>query len=327
MGGVNLAMQNPKISVIIPIYNSEKYLDYCIASVLVQTYKNLEIICVNDGSTDNSLNILKKYASNDDRIIIINQENYGQSVARNTGLKFATGEWISFIDSDDWIGIECYQKFIDVLNNRAEFDLYMFNGTVYPENNTLSFDIKDWTGENPHTFSDCKNPFKGNISANNKIYNREFLLKNNLSFSENKIFEDQLFIITAQILAKNIYLQNEVFYWYRQHEGSTVHNFGRNAFDIVDVLNLIKEKLKENNLWESAKYNFLQHKYNMYFWIMLGRLPVDLKKEFYYFVKSDLERETDYDMKVVRLLDDCHLYFRFIEKDFEEFCAEEIISD
>ena len=91
-----------KVSVVIPVYNTQKYLDQCLGSILFQTYRNLEIICVNDGSTDNSLAILQKYAKFDKRIKIIDQKNMGISPARNEGMKVATGEFIIFFDSDDF---------------------------------------------------------------------------------------------------------------------------------------------------------------------------------------------------------------------------------
>lgn len=95
--------KSPKISVIIPVYNTERYLPRCLDSVLSNTHKNLEVICVNDGSTDNSINILDNYTVSDERVIVINQENSGVSAARNAGLNVATGEYIAFIDSDDWV--------------------------------------------------------------------------------------------------------------------------------------------------------------------------------------------------------------------------------
>ncbi len=93
----------PIISVIIPVYNTEEYLPRCLDSILNNTYKNLQVICVNDGSVDNSLRILNEYASKDSRVLVIDKENEGVSVARNVGLEYAQGEYISFIDSDDWI--------------------------------------------------------------------------------------------------------------------------------------------------------------------------------------------------------------------------------
>lgn len=96
-------MCEEKISVIVPIYNAELYLDRCLKSIINNTHRNLEIICINDGSTDTSLNILESYKENDSRIIVISQENRGVSSARNKGLEIATGEYISFVDADDMI--------------------------------------------------------------------------------------------------------------------------------------------------------------------------------------------------------------------------------
>ena len=99
-----------KISVIVPVYNVEKFLAQCLESLVLQTYKNLEIIIVDDGSSDNSYKIYKKYAKSDSRIQIIKQKNAGVSAARNTGLASATGEYVHFIDSDDYIDIDYYEK-------------------------------------------------------------------------------------------------------------------------------------------------------------------------------------------------------------------------
>ena len=99
-----------KISIIIPVYNVEKYLHQCLNSVINQTYKNLEIICINDGSKDNSLIILNEYLQKDNRIVIVNQKNSGVSSARNKGIRLSTGDFISFIDSDDYLDLNVYEK-------------------------------------------------------------------------------------------------------------------------------------------------------------------------------------------------------------------------
>lgn len=103
-------MNTPLVSIVIPVYNVELYLRECLDSVISQTYHNLEIICVNDGSPDNSLSILEEYAAKDSRIRIISQENAGISVARNTGMDVATGEYIYFLDSDDYIALEMVER-------------------------------------------------------------------------------------------------------------------------------------------------------------------------------------------------------------------------
>ena len=98
-------LESSKISVIVPVYNVEKYLKRCLNSLVNQTYTNIEIICVNDGSKDNSLNILNEYAQKDNRIVVISQENQGQGIARNKGLEIAKGDYIGFIDPDDFIDV------------------------------------------------------------------------------------------------------------------------------------------------------------------------------------------------------------------------------
>ena len=99
-----------KVSVIVPVYNTEKYLEKCLNSLINQTLHDIEVICVNDGSTDNSLNILNQYAQKDNRIKIINQENKMQGAARNAGTQIAAGEYIGFVDSDDWIDLDYFEK-------------------------------------------------------------------------------------------------------------------------------------------------------------------------------------------------------------------------
>lgn len=103
--------EKDKITVIIPVYNVENYLERCLKSILYNTYTNLEIICVNDGSTDNSKKILEDYSKRDKRVVVINKKNAGVSSARNAGIKIATGEYIAFVDSDDWI----HEKYFEYL--------------------------------------------------------------------------------------------------------------------------------------------------------------------------------------------------------------------
>ena len=117
------------LSVIIPVYNVEPYLEQCLDSVINQTYKNLEIICINDGSTDNSLKILEKYQKKDNRIKLINQKNKGLSEARNAGLDVAKGEYIAFVDSDDYLELNAYEEAMNVvLQEKISCGLKKFSG-------------------------------------------------------------------------------------------------------------------------------------------------------------------------------------------------------
>ena len=117
-------MLEEKISIIIPVYNNEKYLERCIVSLINQTYKNLEIILINDGSTDNSRIICEKYLKKDKRVILVNQKNGGVSAARNKGIEIATGSWIGFVDSDDWITENMYEILhINAIENNADISI------------------------------------------------------------------------------------------------------------------------------------------------------------------------------------------------------------
>ncbi len=113
------------ISIVVPVYNVAKYLRQCLDSLVNQTYRNLEIICVNDGSKDDSLDILQEYAAKDTRIKVISQENQGLSAARNKGMEYVTGEWTMFVDSDDWVSVECCQTLIEQV--RPTTDLCFHN--------------------------------------------------------------------------------------------------------------------------------------------------------------------------------------------------------
>ena len=119
-----------RLSIIIPIYNVEQYIEQCLVSILNKTYKDIEIILVNDGSKDNSMKIIKKYLS-DKRIKVINKKNGGLSSARNVGLKIATGEYIAFVDSDDWIRIDKLVELYNIIQNE-KLDLIIGNGEYYP---------------------------------------------------------------------------------------------------------------------------------------------------------------------------------------------------
>ncbi len=128
--------QQPLISIIMPVYNVERYLEDSIESIIKQTYHNIEVICINDGSTDSSLEILESYAKHDSRIRIISQENHGASSARNAGLKVATGEYVYFFDSDDTLKEDTLKLIIDEFN-RYQSDIVLFDGTTIYETTEL----------------------------------------------------------------------------------------------------------------------------------------------------------------------------------------------
>ena len=245
-------MRTPLISVIIPVYNVEKYLHRCLDSVIAQTYQNLEIICVDDGSIDESGRICDQYAVRDARIKVIHQENQGLSAARNRGLDAAEGEYIAFVDSDDYILEDMYKKMLDKLLNYS-VDLcvcqwqYEFSDgrqvvkkknidpTIYGCKTSLEF---------------ARFLYRGNyengvvVAAWNKLYRRALLDK--IRF-EGRIHEDEAFC--GRIMAKNIsvYVMEEQFYVYAQNGDSLTNKpFSANKFFFLDVLAERRELFKSD---------------------------------------------------------------------------------
>ena len=215
-------MQNVKVSVIIPVYNCQDYLKRCLDSLLNQTLEDIEIICVNDGSNDNSLNILREYQAKDSRFVVIDKENGGQSIARNTGIDIAKGEYIGFVDSDDWVDLDFYEKlYYTAKMHKADIAAA---GIIRLNNIKKRFYLKI-TDEISSTNYDtklklCDVPDKSYIW--NKIYKTESYKKLNLKFTENRFYEDIVF--TPQIL---FYLEKlvtvpDTYYSYWDRPNSTV---------------------------------------------------------------------------------------------------------
>lgn len=288
----------PKISIILPVYNTEEYLPKCLDSLIFQTYDNLEIICVNDGSTDNSLKVLEDYSKKDSRIKIFSQENLGQSVARNYGLNVATGDYISFIDSDDWVYLTLYQTFVDAITQTERIiDIWMFNVSSYVEGKNdvipkVFFEASDWnnhTNDNViHVFDDCQRPFSRNLSAANKIYRRVFLDTINLRFPEGVKYEDQYFSLKAFLNAESIMFTDNVFYRYRNFHSSSI-SIAQNqkSFDIFTVIDLVEDEIHKLNVYESYKYALFQYKYNIFVQHYFS-CPDALKDKYYEEMKQRL---------------------------------------
>ena len=204
----------PRISVIIPVYNLKNYIARCLDSVCRQTFKDLEIICINDCSTDNSLEILNKYACSDSRIKVINfSVNKGVSTARNTGIKIAQGEYIGFVDGDDFIDLDFYEK----LYNRALVtDSDIIKGAdvimVSPQGKLFQ------TIQNKN-IKICKQAF--NYQFWTAIFKTSFIKKNNLFFPEdNTCFEDPYWVTLAAYYTNNIEIVDDAIYHYERRPES-----------------------------------------------------------------------------------------------------------
>ncbi len=235
-----------KISVIIPVYNVEKYIRKCLDSIINQTLKDIEIIIVNDGSPDNSQSIIDEYAKKDKRIISLIQENGRQGKARNNGLKHAKGEYISFIDSDDYIETDMLEKMYNKAKEEDSDIVICSNYHIYETTNkkeAIFIDeelMKD-------SINNKKNKLLNIISPCYKIYRRSLIQKNNIFFMEKLYYEDLAFSLKSLVLANKISYVNEPLYYYIIREGSTMTstNVIKNL-DIIkafeDVITFLKDK-------------------------------------------------------------------------------------
>ncbi len=263
-------MINPKISVILPVFNSEKSLLKCLNSIRFQTYQNLEIICIDCVSSDKSGEILSLLQAEDDRIIVFHQENTEGGVIRNKGVEIASGDYISFINVNDWVFLNLYQTFVDSINRLGrDIDIYMFNASNYMfgQNDIIPFvffDVADWNGHKSedtiHTFNDCQRPFTNNLCVENKIYNKSFLEKNQLCFNEHLNYEDMYFCIKTLLYAKSILVNDDIFY----RKTVQILKEAPKATDIFRIMDLIEKDINKFKFYESFKYALFQFKYNIF---------------------------------------------------------------
>ena len=211
-----------KISVIVPVYNVENFLNQCLGSLVSQTYRNLEILIVDDGSTDKSSAIYQKYSSTDNRIKIIKQKNAGVSAARNNGLKFATGDWVHFVDSDDYLDIDYYEK---MMTAAGDLNPDILAGDVISQNSDLyNVCYKSRIALYSATEKFIQTNALNNCTVWRYVFRREFLEKNNLLFPVGRNFEDMFFIPNAMLLARCVITVPGANYHYVFNENSILNS-------------------------------------------------------------------------------------------------------
>lgn len=221
----------PKVSVIIPIYNVEKYLKECLDSIIKQTLENIEIICIDDGSPDGSLEIAKEYIA-DPRIVILSQSNKGLSSARNLGLKYARGEYVHFLDSDDFMLLEAYEL-LYVQASKQELDILCFSSSAFCNDKDLSEFVENYN--TPYKYKNNISITSGErlycafqkahvnfASACLTMYKRSYLNELGVSFIEGIIHEDEAFTFEVMLSARRVAYTTSAFYIRRIHVGSTM---------------------------------------------------------------------------------------------------------
>lgn len=300
-----------KISVVIPVYNVEKYIRQCLESVINQTYKNLEIIVVNDGTKDNSIKIVEEYLK-DKRIKIINKENGGLSSARNKGLESVTGDYIHFLDSDDWIELTLYEKLVENIENE---EIIIFNHAEFDEKTSKIKNKKKIKLRKEFYFEKKGSRILGNIPNGCwlKLYNSNYLKKNEFYFNEKlRLYEDFLWDIETLNLAEKVKLLDIVGYNYRLNRKDSLVNSKYDSEQIKTYKKIILEKLKYriNKILDEESNKKLK------FFIIKLEIEIGKKKEDYWnkYFLNDIKYFLENNISIL----DRIFYIKEIKKIIEE---------
>ena len=263
-----------KISVIIPVYNVEPYLKQCMDSVVGQTLKDIEIICVDDGSTDNSLDILREYAAEDSRIQIIEQKNAGAGAARNNGMRHATGKYLSFLDSDDFFEPRMLEKAYDLAEkDQADFVAYKSDQYHTEKNQFVPVNWVIRENEIPPYQPFNHRQMTGNVFkvfvgwAWDKLFLKEFVDKYHLTFQEQRTSNDMLFVFSAVALAKKISVVPVVLAHQRRDAKDSLSKTRENSWDcFYHALTALRDKLRDEGLYEELEKDYINYALHFSLW-------------------------------------------------------------
>lgn len=253
-----------EISVILPVYNSENYLRECLDSLINQTFEDIEILCINDGSSDGSLKILREYEKSDERISVVDQENIGVAETRNNALNMVNGRYVYFMDSDDYLDSNAFKKlYNNITSNDSEIcilkAIFVKNGEKYK---FPAFELdKEFSGVNFNNFTfnykDIKSHVLNDLFAPwLKLYSYEFLKSNeDFTFPQIKSYSDAPFHVKTFLNAQKISFVPEYLYFYRENDDSLVHS-SSNTINFFTLSDIIENYLKDNNYFDEFKKEF-----------------------------------------------------------------------
>ncbi|MBR1939314.1 glycosyltransferase family 2 protein [Candidatus Saccharibacteria bacterium] len=283
-----------KISVLVPIYNVEEYLPECLDSLIVQTLKELEIICINDGSTDSCPDILKEYAEKDSRIVIINKKNSGYGDSMNKGLKKATGEYIGIVESDDFMSADGFEKMYRLAEKHkvevVKSNFYEYFTDKYDDVAKRNLFRKEDVNRVVDPRKDRAVIYE-QPSIWSAIYRRDFLEKNDIKFlpSPGASYQDAGFNFKVWACARKAYFTDEAFLHYRQDNPSSSMKSSGKIFAVKNEYDEVESYLKNHNLYEEYKYTLVAMRLSSYAW-NINRLTNSAAREFIQEAKKDYAR-------------------------------------
>ena len=280
------------------MFNSQDYLKKCLDSVVGQSLADIEIICINDGSTDKSLDILNAYKTKDNRFKVINQTNKGLSVSRNVGIENANGDYILFLDSDDWLDLNALKKLYNTAINKS-CDLVLFKIINYSnkEVNDEYFDmafLKDF-GDGTFNWRDVKNRlFDISVTAPGKLFKKQLI--DNIRFPEDLIFEDNLFFTKTIFNAEKIFFYDEYLYYRRIRQNSITNSYFDKFSDVIEIYNLIEDYVKQLGYYDEFELTLFYKKSKNIF-DKFTKVDRKNKEEFFKLIKKDFKRYDEDDFK------------------------------
>lgn len=246
------------ITIIVPIYNQAKYLKKCLDSLIIQEPKNIEFLLINDGSTDNSLSIMKEYAIKDHRFRIYSQENKGVAAARQKGLDIAKGQWISWVDPDDWIEPDTFNVILSKINN-TNSDIVRFGGNIY-DYNSEKFILKESIGINALLSKEAIERwglYDSYIYMEAGLHllciRNDFIKRNNIRFSNSRIGEDYCFTFLCYIMSSSITYMQDKLYNYVRYDNSLIHKKTDENSNYINNIDCAYNYLLNNNLLEKKQ--------------------------------------------------------------------------
>lgn len=262
-----------KISIVIPVYNSAKFLAQCMESLINQTLKEIEIICINDGSTDESLEILKFYSQKDERIKIVDKENEGQSVARNIGIEMASGEYLGFVDSDDWVDLDYFEKLYNsAKRNNCDMACAGFK-KIYEKKIKVG---KSFAQEEICATTDSK-IVADRIPAHNYVWNKIYRLeswkKHGFLFQAGRFFEDLALVIKIVDKLGRMVTVADTYYNYRINKASTCFQKGpKYLADLKWAWDELYRYCEENNIYIDRSNVVIKKEYYKLFNLTLMKI-------------------------------------------------------
>lgn len=318
---VNMSGMLPEISILVPIYNVEEYLNECLTSLTNQTMNNIEIICLNDGSTDNSLSIVKQFAKKDNRIVVVDKKNSGYGDTMNLGIKKARGEYIGIVESDDFVDLEMFQSLYDIALKKDKPDIVKSNFYYYFTDLTEQSNLWDasiggvWSDGLSQTIHDHN--IKENVipkymhdkvvcprrnyneifyalpSIWSAIYRTDFLRDNAIQFlsTPGASYQDVGFAFKTVLMADRVAFTSQAYLHYRQdNEESSVNNPDK-AMYIIDEQHSISQYIIDHNM-DSSKMRKIANliKFNKYKW-SLRRLPLKLALQFLPIMSKEFKKD------------------------------------